>query len=260
MSYRRLERLPTDPDALAPVLARAVERRRDALPATFDAAEARAYALFELIRDSFEAPTSPALRAALYDLAATTPGIRLAGATTDAAGRAGTAVDVVLGDARFVLVVDPRSGALLETRRILLRASAQFPGLAPGLLSRATYVDAGAVPSGPGREIGSGTVKVLCIDGGGIRGLIPALVLAEIERRTGRRIADMVDLIAGTSTGGILAAGLARPGDDGRPRFSAEELAGHLRRGGPGASSTGACSSACSASAAGSTSATRTTG
>ena len=32
-------------------------------------------------------------------------------------------------------------------------------------------------------------MKVLCIDGGGIRGLIPALVLAEIERRTGRRIA-----------------------------------------------------------------------
>ena len=148
VSYRRLERLPADPAALAPVLARAVERRSSAIPATFDPAEARAYALFELIRDSFEAPTSPALRAALYDLAAATPGLRLAGATTDAAGRAGTAVDVVLGDARFVLVVDPRSGALLETQRILLRASAQFPGLAPGLISRATYLRAGAVPSG----------------------------------------------------------------------------------------------------------------
>ena len=54
-------------------------------------------------------------------------------------------------------------------------------------------------------------MKVLAIDGGGIRGLIPALVLAEIERRTGRRIADMVDLIAGTSTGGILACALAKP-------------------------------------------------
>ena len=31
-------------------------------------------------------------------------------------------------------------------------------------------------------------MKALAIDGGGIRGLIPALVLAEIERRTGRRI------------------------------------------------------------------------
>ena len=54
-------------------------------------------------------------------------------------------------------------------------------------------------------------MKVLAIDGGGIRGLIPALVLAEIERRTGRRIADMVDLLAGTSTGGILACALGKP-------------------------------------------------
>ena len=68
-------------------------------------------------------------------------------------------------------------------------------------------------------------MNVLCIDGGGIRGLIPALVLAEIERRTGRRAAEMFDLVAGTSTGGILACGLTRPGTDGRPRFSAAELA-----------------------------------
>ena len=54
-------------------------------------------------------------------------------------------------------------------------------------------------------------VKALAIDGGGIRGLIPALVLAEIERRTGRAIATMVDLIAGTSTGGIIACALALP-------------------------------------------------
>jgi predicted acylesterase/phospholipase RssA len=54
-------------------------------------------------------------------------------------------------------------------------------------------------------------VKVLSIDGGGIRGLIPALVLAEIERRTSRRIADLVDMIAGTSTGGILACALGKP-------------------------------------------------
>jgi predicted acylesterase/phospholipase RssA len=54
-------------------------------------------------------------------------------------------------------------------------------------------------------------VKVLAIDGGGIRGLIPALVLAEIERRTERRIADLVGMIAGTSTGGILACALGKP-------------------------------------------------
>src|SRR3954447_537513 len=54
-------------------------------------------------------------------------------------------------------------------------------------------------------------MKALAIDGGGIRGLIPALVLAEIEQRTGQAMAAMVDLIAGTSTGGIIACALAQP-------------------------------------------------
>src|SRR5215213_3072193 len=66
--------------------------------------------------------------------------------------------------------------------------------------------------------------KVLSIDGGGIRGIIPAIVLAEIERRTGKRIAEMFDLLAGTSTGGILALGLTKPGQDGGPEYSAKKL------------------------------------
>jgi patatin-like phospholipase/acyl hydrolase len=67
-------------------------------------------------------------------------------------------------------------------------------------------------------------LKVLSIDGGGIRGIIPATILAEIERRTGTRTARLFDLVAGTSTGGILALGLACPGADGEPRLSAAEL------------------------------------
>ena len=54
-------------------------------------------------------------------------------------------------------------------------------------------------------------MRVLSIDGGGIRGLIPAIVLASIEERTGRRVHELFDLIAGTSTGGILACALTRP-------------------------------------------------
>jgi uncharacterized protein len=54
-------------------------------------------------------------------------------------------------------------------------------------------------------------MNVLAIDGGGIRGLIPAIVLAEFESRTGRRMGELVDLIAGTSTGSIIACALARP-------------------------------------------------
>ncbi|MCG6135469.1 MAG: patatin-like phospholipase family protein [Nostoc sp. LLA-1] len=53
--------------------------------------------------------------------------------------------------------------------------------------------------------------KILSIDGGGIRGIIPALLLAEIERRTQKPIFSLFDLIAGTSSGGILALGLTKP-------------------------------------------------
>ncbi len=76
-------------------------------------------------------------------------------------------------------------------------------------------------------------MKILAIDGGGIRGLIPAVVLADLERRTGRRTADMFDLIAGTSTGGILACGLTRPGDGGAPAFTAADLIGLYESEGP---------------------------
>jgi patatin-like phospholipase/acyl hydrolase len=54
-------------------------------------------------------------------------------------------------------------------------------------------------------------MRILAIDGGGIRGIIPALVLAQIERRSGRQTFEMFDLIAGTSTGGILACALCAP-------------------------------------------------
>ena len=59
--------------------------------------------------------------------------------------------------------------------------------------------------------------RILSIDGGGIRGLVPALVLQELERRIADAAGTAVplhfcfDLIAGTSTGGIIAAGLTAP-------------------------------------------------
>jgi patatin-like phospholipase/acyl hydrolase len=66
--------------------------------------------------------------------------------------------------------------------------------------------------------------RILSIDGGGIRGIIPALILAETEQRAKRPISKMFDLVAGTSTGGILAVGLTMPGTKRKPKYSALDL------------------------------------
>lgn len=51
--------------------------------------------------------------------------------------------------------------------------------------------------------------RILSIDGGGIMGTFPAAFLAAFEEDLGQPIGQYFDLIAGTSTGGILAIGLA---------------------------------------------------
>jgi len=73
-----------------------------------------------------------------------------------------------------------------------------------------------------------GKLRILSIDGGGIRGLIPAIVLSRLEellraRDPGASLASTFELIAGTSTGGLIALGLATP-RDGAPAMSAAEM------------------------------------
>src|ERR1043165_3733449 len=60
--------------------------------------------------------------------------------------------------------------------------------------------------------------RILSIDGGGIRGIIPGMVLAYLEsslqkksNNKNARIADYFDFVAGTSTGGILSCALRIP-------------------------------------------------
>jgi uncharacterized protein len=74
-------------------------------------------------------------------------------------------------------------------------------------------------PNTGGRQL-----RILSIDGGGIRGIIPAKVLARIEELTGKPIAELFDVVAGTSTGGILALGLTCPGPGGSPLHPATDL------------------------------------
>ncbi|WP_054741441.1 patatin-like phospholipase family protein [Cellulosilyticum ruminicola] len=71
--------------------------------------------------------------------------------------------------------------------------------------------------------------RILSIDGGGIRGIIPATLLVYLEEclqknssNKDARIADYFDLIAGTSTGGILTALYLTPDENNRPRYTAQ--------------------------------------
>jgi patatin-like phospholipase/acyl hydrolase len=75
-------------------------------------------------------------------------------------------------------------------------------------------------------------MNILSIDGGGIRGIIPGQIMVSFEKKlkilSGNeqmRIADVFDLIAGTSTGGILSCLYLCPDseDRSRPRFSAQD-------------------------------------
>ncbi len=73
-------------------------------------------------------------------------------------------------------------------------------------------------------------VRILSIDGGGIRGIIPGVILTYIEKslqiKEGRqdvRLSDYFELVAGTSTGGILTCLYLAPDENNRPKFSTEE-------------------------------------
>ena len=72
-------------------------------------------------------------------------------------------------------------------------------------------------------------IRILSVDGGGIRGILPGTILMQLEKilqkkdNSTRKIGDYFDMIAGTSTGGILACIYLMPGEDGKAKYSAQE-------------------------------------
>ncbi|GMN30002.1 hypothetical protein TIFTF001_002648 [Ficus carica] len=73
-------------------------------------------------------------------------------------------------------------------------------------------------------------ITVLSIDGGGIRGIIPAVLLeyleSQLQELDGKdaRLADYFDVISGTSTGGLITAMLTAPNKDNRPLYAANGI------------------------------------
>ncbi|KAH7283998.1 hypothetical protein KP509_34G034700 [Ceratopteris richardii] len=74
------------------------------------------------------------------------------------------------------------------------------------------------------------TTCILSIDGGGIRGIIPTSILIFLEEQLQLldgehvRLADYFDLMAGASTGGLIAGILSVPNEEGRPKFEAKDV------------------------------------
>ncbi|XP_062176040.1 patatin-like protein 2 [Alnus glutinosa] len=73
-------------------------------------------------------------------------------------------------------------------------------------------------------------ITILTIDGGGIRGIIPAVILEFLESKLQEldgedaRLADYFDVIGGTSTGGLVTAMLTAPNESNRPLFAAKDI------------------------------------
>uniref|UniRef100_A0A166IVX7 Patatin n=1 Tax=Daucus carota subsp. sativus TaxID=79200 RepID=A0A166IVX7_DAUCS len=59
-----------------------------------------------------------------------------------------------------------------------------------------------------GRPVAKQGLRILSMDGGGMKGLATVQILREIEKGTGKQMHELFDLICGTSTGGMLAVAL----------------------------------------------------
>ncbi|ROS72087.1 CU044_5270 family protein [Cellulomonas sp. PhB143] len=110
LTWDELDALPTDPAKLRKVL--------DERLADYDVDPD--YKLWnEITALLSESPATPELRRALWEVAATVPGVELLGTTADSAGHDGTAIELDLTARRlprYTVVVDPTDGTLLESR------------------------------------------------------------------------------------------------------------------------------------------------
>ncbi|PIA34133.1 hypothetical protein AQUCO_03800006v1 [Aquilegia coerulea] len=73
-------------------------------------------------------------------------------------------------------------------------------------------------------------IRVLSIDGGGVKGLIPGVMLEYLESQLQEldgedvRLADYFDVVTGTSTGGLIATMITAPNPKNRPFYAAKDI------------------------------------
>ncbi|XP_078156597.1 uncharacterized protein LOC144552491 [Carex rostrata] len=110
-----------------------------------------------------------------------------------------------------------------------VRKSSLMSSLEVNLPSR-TVLNNSTPPTPKSPPLLGNIVTILSIDGGGVRGLIPAAILAFLESKLQEldeedaRIAYYFDVISGTSTGGLVATMVAAPNKQNRPLFSAKDI------------------------------------
>jgi hypothetical protein len=150
LSYTQLRRLPTDPGRLDAALNRLAASYH--IARLVPQAGQRAAIRLAILRGLAEAPSSAALRAALYRVLAATPGIRLVGRTRDSIGRYGMEVSIEAQGVELEMILDPRTGQLLQTSRVLIRRTGLYPGAPAGLNYRVTFLASGIVTSIQTRE------------------------------------------------------------------------------------------------------------
>ncbi len=67
-------------------------------------------------------------------------------------------------------------------------------------------------------------VRILSIDGGGVRNIISLHALVYLEEKSGKPISELFDIITGVTTGGFIAAILTIPDENGSPKYTAKDV------------------------------------
>jgi hypothetical protein len=151
LSYAQLQRLPSSPTRLARAVSQLANQTARALKEPYSRSGHSNLVLY-ILRSIAVSPAPIPVRAAVYEVMASTPGIKLLGLGHDAIGRPGDMFAATFGPMRAEIIINPTTGRLLQFSRILMhRSGGAFQTWQPGLISQDTYVREAVVGSATAR-------------------------------------------------------------------------------------------------------------